>query len=88
MQSSLQCNLQIHIDEEKVGKISKIRIQHSDSTAEADMHLSKVELESLDGKTTVEFPPLDRWLSSSDDDGDVVRELPAIWPDDSEPKKG
>ena len=32
----------------------------------------------------VEFP-FDRWMDVGQDDGDVVREAGAVWPDEEEP---
>ena len=71
--------LQVWVDPEQVGKVTKIRIQQDNSGHASGWHLHKIVMEDLFNKETLEFP-VDRWLCDDEDDGDVVRELPASWP--------
>ncbi|XP_064626993.1 lipoxygenase homology domain-containing protein 1-like isoform X2 [Lineus longissimus] len=81
-ESGMRNEFDIFIDPRKVGKITKIRIE-TDSEGEAPgWHLEKIVMENkLDAEKHLEFE-VNRWLDPTEEDGDVVREFAAQWPDE------
>ena len=71
----------MNIDPTKVGKITKIRLEHDNGGAASGWRVEKVVLQDLltPDQEQLEFP-LTRWLCDDEDDGDVVREVAARWP--------
>ncbi|KAI8493666.1 Lipoxygenase y domain-containing protein 1, partial [Branchiostoma belcheri] len=59
-----------------VGKPYKIRIGHDDSGSFAGWHLDKVEMERVD-TGEIYLYRCGRWLDKGEDDGQIVREMPA-----------
>ncbi|XP_013396607.1 lipoxygenase homology domain-containing protein 1 isoform X2 [Lingula anatina] len=69
----------IFVDPEKVGKITKLRLEHDNSSSAPGWHVGKIVLDNVLDETQLEFP-VNRWLDALEEDGDTVRELPAHWP--------
>ncbi|KAK2837787.1 hypothetical protein Q5P01_014999 [Channa striata] len=59
-----------------LGKLTKLRIWHEKRNPFAGWHLSKATLIKTLTKEKYKFP-CERWLDTSEDDNEVVRELPA-----------
>ncbi|ELT98105.1 hypothetical protein CAPTEDRAFT_225952 [Capitella teleta] len=68
----------IWLEPEEVGKVRKIRIEHDNRHEGCGWHLNKILFEDKFVGTLVEFP-VDRWLDEDEDDGDIVREIPAVY---------
>ncbi|XP_077990949.1 uncharacterized protein LOC144445282 [Glandiceps talaboti] len=66
---------QFEIQSGKIGKLYKIRIGYEDENAWDGWHVNEVKLRER-GTTDIMTLPLNRWMSRSEDDLDVVRELP------------
>ncbi|XP_078580092.1 lipoxygenase homology domain-containing protein 1-like isoform X2 [Branchiostoma floridae x Branchiostoma japonicum] len=64
------------VEIEDVGKPYKMRIGHDDSGSFAGWHLDKVEMERVD-TGEVYLYKCGRWLDKGEDDGQIVREMPA-----------
>lgn len=64
------------IETNDVGKLFKLRVGHDNSGKFAGWHLDRIEMENLDTKERYYFI-CKRWLAKDEDDGEIVRELPA-----------
>ena len=62
-----------------IGKLYKVRIGHDDNEPEAGWFLEKVKMKNLITDDLLSFK-VNRWLSRSQEDSDVWRELPVVWP--------
>ncbi|XP_059505870.1 lipoxygenase homology domain-containing protein 1 [Stegostoma tigrinum] len=58
-----------------LGDLSKVRIWHDNKGPGAGWHLEYVEVKDEAMEETFRFP-CDRWLAKSEDDGQIIRELP------------
>ena len=65
----------------KIGKLYKIRVElmSKSSTKEPSWKVKDVKLQDLNTKETLKFV-FNRWLSTTEDDQDIMRELPAVRP--------
>ena len=65
----------------KIGKLYKIRLElmAKFSTKEPSWKVKEVKMQDLNTKTSLKFM-FNRWLSTSEDDWDIMRELPAVRP--------
>lgn len=61
----------------RVGKPYKLRVRHDNSKPFSDWHLEKVQMENARSTIKCSFK-CNRWLSKSEDDHQIIRELPAI----------
>ncbi|XP_070556277.1 uncharacterized protein [Ptychodera flava] len=68
---------EFEIQTNKVGKVYKIRIGYEDDDKWDGWHVEEVRLKERASKDILTFP-VDRWMSRSEDDSDIVRELPAL----------
>ncbi|XP_022094211.1 lipoxygenase homology domain-containing protein 1-like isoform X2 [Acanthaster planci] len=59
-----------------VGKPYKMRVWHDNKGMAAGWHLEKIEIQPVSSKKCYIFP-CNRWLAKSEDDGEIIRELPA-----------
>ncbi|RDD42008.1 Lipoxygenase homology domain-containing protein 1 [Trichoplax sp. H2] len=64
---------------DQVGVPYKLRIGHDNSNAFPGWHLDKVKLENMNDKEQYLFN-CNRWLSRSEEDNEIIRELPASGP--------
>lgn len=64
------------ISTKKIGIPFKMRIGHDNKGMAAGWHLDKVEVENLQSKERFVFH-CNRWLSKDEEDGEIVREMPA-----------
>ncbi|KAH3887386.1 hypothetical protein DPMN_011402, partial [Dreissena polymorpha] len=62
-----------------VGLPYKLRVYHDDSGRAAGWHLDRINIENISTKEKFEFL-CNRWLAVGEDDGSIVRELPATGP--------
>ncbi|XP_046584646.1 LOW QUALITY PROTEIN: lipoxygenase homology domain-containing protein 1-like [Haliotis rubra] len=69
----------IWLDPNKIGKIRKIRLRHDDSGMAAGWRVKQVVLIDRVRDERLEFP-INRWLSFSENHGDIAVEVPAHWP--------
>lgn len=65
------------IEAMSVGKISKVKIRHDNSGLQSSWYLDKVEVHDT-GKNADYIFPCNRWLSKTEDDGALSRELVAV----------
>nr|XP_006814608.1 PREDICTED: lipoxygenase homology domain-containing protein 1-like [Saccoglossus kowalevskii] len=61
----------------KIGKLYKIRIGYEDEDKWDGWHVNEVRMMERSSKEILTFS-FDRWMSRSEDDNDIVRELPAV----------
>lgn len=61
----------------RVGKPYKLRIRHDNSKGFSDWHLEKIQMENVKSSIKCSYK-CNRWLSKSEDDHQIIRELPAI----------
>ena len=73
------------VEFEKIGTPYKIRIGHDNSGAFAGWHLDRVEMTNMATNRTYTFK-CNRWLATDEDDGSIVRELPAEGEDIKKPQ--
>ncbi|XP_071500737.1 lipoxygenase homology domain-containing protein 1-like [Diadema antillarum] len=59
-----------------VGKPFKLRVWHDNGGRGPGWHLDKIVMESVSSGKTYVFP-CQRWLARDEDDGEIIRELPA-----------
>ncbi|XP_071795423.1 lipoxygenase homology domain-containing protein 1-like [Asterias amurensis] len=59
-----------------VGKPYKMRVWHDNKGMAAGWHLEKIEIQRISTKKAYTFP-CNRWLAKDEDDGEIVREMPA-----------
>ncbi|RNA20950.1 lipoxygenase homology domain-containing 1, partial [Brachionus plicatilis] len=64
------------IETNEIGIPFKIRISHDNSGKAPGWHLDRIELENLETKEKYYFN-CNRWLDKKEEDGQIVRELPA-----------
>lgn len=67
------------IETDDVGRPYKLRVQHDNTGSSAGWHLDRIEAENLQTKDKYLFK-CNRWLSTSEDDREVIRELAAEGP--------
>ncbi|XP_067839158.1 lipoxygenase homology domain-containing protein 1-like [Heptranchias perlo] len=58
-----------------LGHLSKVRVWHDNKGPAAGWHLEFIEVKDETMEETFRFP-CDRWLAKSEDDGQIIRELP------------
>ena len=65
----------------KVGKLYKIRLEiiPKSSIKEPSWKVKEVKMQDLNSKETLKFT-FNRWLSPTEDDQDIMRELPVVRP--------
>ncbi|XP_059845764.1 lipoxygenase homology domain-containing protein 1 [Hypanus sabinus] len=63
------------VDMLSLGNLSKVRIWHDNKGPAAGWHLDFIEVKDESMEETFRFP-CDRWLAKSEDDGQILRELP------------
>ncbi|CAF4549680.1 unnamed protein product, partial [Rotaria magnacalcarata] len=78
-----QCN-EFKVDIADVGTPFKLRVSHDNKKLFAPWHLDRIEMENLKTKKRYTFP-CGRWLSKTDEDKQIIRELPAEGPGISKP---
>lgn len=64
------------IETEDVGRPFKMRVWHDNKGRGPGWHLDRIELENIDTKERYVFV-CNRWLAVDEDDGEIVREMPA-----------
>ena len=67
---------QVKIEAESVGRPFKMRVFHDNSGNAPGWHLNKIEAHNAETKETYLFR-CDRWLATDEDDGEIIREMPA-----------
>lgn len=72
------------VDLVDIGKPYKIRVGHDNSSPAAAWHLDRIEMENLHTQRRYLFR-CNRWLARDEDDGEIVRELPAEGADIEKP---
>lgn len=60
-----------------LGKISKVKVWHDNSGLKCAWHLDRVEINDKLAEENYVFP-CSRWLATSEDDGQICRELVAV----------
>ena len=60
-----------------LGKISKVKVWHDNSGLKSAWHLDRVEINDKLADENYVFP-CNRWLATSEDDGQISRELVAV----------
>ncbi|CAM2710921.1 unnamed protein product [Rotaria socialis] len=78
-----QCN-EFKVDIADVGTPFKLRVSHDNKKLFAPWHLDRIEMENLKTKKRYIFT-CGRWLSKTDEDKQIIRELPAEGPGISKP---
>ncbi|CAF4587849.1 unnamed protein product [Rotaria sp. Silwood1] len=78
-----QCD-EFKVDITDVGTPFKLRVSHDNKKLFAPWHLDRIEMENLKINKRYTFH-CGRWLSKSDDDKQIIRELPAEGPGISRP---
>ncbi|TGZ66198.1 hypothetical protein CRM22_005460 [Opisthorchis felineus] len=62
---------------EDIGVPYKLRVSNNNGESSSSWHLDKISLSSLNNNEEEYIFPCNRWLSRTEDDGSVTRELPA-----------
>lgn len=70
-------HFRVHIEE--IGTPYKLRVYHDNSGRAAGWHLEKIEMENMTTNEKYLFM-CNRWLADDEEDGSIVRELPAKGP--------
>ncbi|CAF2355156.1 unnamed protein product [Rotaria sp. Silwood2] len=78
-----QCD-EFKVDITDVGTPFKLRVSHDNKKLFAPWHLERIEMQNLVTNKRYKFH-CGRWLSKSDDDKQIIRELPAEGPGISKP---
>eukprot|EP00049_Salpingoeca_infusionum_P008102 m.131391 g.131391 ORF g.131391 m.131391 type:complete len:2461 (+) comp13915_c0_seq1:231-7613(+) len=73
------CLDEFKIELPNVGKLRKLRVWHDDKGATSGWHLDSIELSKIDTGDTYTFHCA-QWLATDQDDGEIIRELPATGP--------
>ena len=60
-----------------LGKLDKVKIWHDNSGLKPAWHLDRIEIEDKLSEENYAFP-CNRWLATSEDDGQICRELVAV----------
>lgn len=71
---------QVSLD--SIGRIYKIRLSHNNQGKNTSWHVDRLKMKNMATRETLIFK-FNRWLSRDKDDGDIMRELPALRPNET-----